>query len=248
MRKTKAIHFSRGKRRPGTQREALADAGIIAYLNTGSALGGTGNVGRATTHQSGSPDLLGAGGGGTPGQAQGAAGNPIDQQLSGLVQQLRTLQGAQLQQTEQLTKNTQALVQNTTAKSSGSSLAGTAANLASNLFGGLSTLSPILSGLFSLFGGGGSSPTTTPLTPFALPPSLIYQGGYAASQGGSIQPVDANQNGQVRAGASTYAPNIQVHINALDSQSFLDRSSDVANAVRQALLSSHPLAGVIADL
>jgi hypothetical protein len=34
----------------------------------------------------------------------------------------------------------------------------------------------------------------------------------------------------------------------MDSQSFLDRSDDIANAVRAAMLNSHPINDVIASL
>jgi hypothetical protein len=41
---------------------------------------------------------------------------------------------------------------------------------------------------------------------------------------------------------------IVVQVQAMDSQSFLDRSHDIAQAVRQAMLNSHPVNDVIMDL
>jgi uncharacterized protein YggE len=48
--------------------------------------------------------------------------------------------------------------------------------------------------------------------------------------------------------ATTAAPQITVNVHAMDSQSFMDRSSDIANAVREAMLNSHSINDVIASL
>ena len=39
-----------------------------------------------------------------------------------------------------------------------------------------------------------------------------------------------------------------MNVNAMDSQSFMDRSNDIANAVREAMLNMHPINGVVASL
>lgn len=44
------------------------------------------------------------------------------------------------------------------------------------------------------------------------------------------------------------APSITVNVSAMDSQSFLDRSNDIASAVREAMLNLHPINDVIANL
>jgi hypothetical protein len=41
---------------------------------------------------------------------------------------------------------------------------------------------------------------------------------------------------------------ITVHVNAMDSQSFMDRSGDIASAVREAMLNLHPINDVVANL
>jgi hypothetical protein len=41
---------------------------------------------------------------------------------------------------------------------------------------------------------------------------------------------------------------VTVHVNAMDSQSFMDRSSDIASAVREAMLNLHPINDVISNL
>src|SRR5579863_7018404 len=95
--------------------------------------------------------------------------------LTELTNNLGNLVPASQLQAEALLANTQAITQNTTAH--GSSAAGTidsVGQVASTLTGGLlGGLSPILSGVLSLFGGGGSS-TPTPLTTYIPPPSLQF--------------------------------------------------------------------------
>jgi hypothetical protein len=39
-----------------------------------------------------------------------------------------------------------------------------------------------------------------------------------------------------------------MHIQAMDTQSIMNRSGDIAQAVRQAMLQSHPINDVVADL
>ncbi len=43
-------------------------------------------------------------------------------------------------------------------------------------------------------------------------------------------------------------PQITVNVNAMDTQSFLDRSEDIASAVRDAMLHMHPVNDVIGEL
>jgi hypothetical protein len=168
-------------------------------------------------------------------------------QITALTAQVTSLTSTQQTQIGATQDNTQAVSQNTTAKgSSGSSLASTAGSLASNLLGG--GLSPIISGLMSLFGGGTQANTAT-VTPFSLPPAVQYQAGMSASPtGATVQPVDYGQAGQVRTQAASPAQQVNIQVNALDSQSFLDHSEEIAQAVKAALLNSSSLNDVIADL
>ena len=48
--------------------------------------------------------------------------------------------------------------------------------------------------------------------------------------------------------AQTAGPQISIQVNALDSQSFMDHSNEIADAVRQAMLNMHPLNDVVSDL
>jgi hypothetical protein len=116
-----------------------------------------------------------------------------------------------------------------------------------SLFGGGFGLSSLIGGLAGLFGGGNSAPP--PLMPFLMPPSVQFQGGIDGPGGGGLTAADWGQNGMPRAvaggGQAQAGPQVTVQVNAMDTQSFLNRSSDIAAAVRQALLNSNSLNDVI---
>ncbi len=48
-------------------------------------------------------------------------------------------------------------------------------------------------------------------------------------------------------GASS-SQHVTVNVSAMDSQSFMDRSNDIASAVREAMLNLHPINDVVANL
>src|SRR5882724_1668218 len=93
----------------------------------------------------------------------------VTEQLTELARQTSSLNATQVQHLGATQDNTQAVTTNTTTKSGGSSAVSNIGNIASGLLGG--SLSPILSGLMSLFGGGSSTSTTAAATPFKLPTS-----------------------------------------------------------------------------
>ena len=116
---------------------------------------------------------------------------------------------------------------------------------------GLGTgLSPLISGLMSLFGGGSSSAPAAPV-PYVAPLKVNATGGISSSttgafgvdtaDGGLPRPAPASSSG-ASASSSTQ---ITVQVQAMDSQSFLDHSNDIALAVRQAMLESSVLNDVI---
>ena len=139
-------------------------------------------------------------------------------------------------------------------------------SIASRVFKTGLGLAPLVSGLLGLFGGGGS-PEPPPLTKYALPPSISFAGAYSGTE---TSDVDYDQAGRPRAFAapeSAYgtaapvaptsnqpasdrqaAPQITVQVQAMDAQSFLDRSSDIARAVRDAMLNLNSINDVISDL
>jgi hypothetical protein len=194
----------------------------------------------------------GTGGGisGTIGSGLTASGNSdVTEQLTSLTTQITSLSSIQQSQISALQDNTQAVSQNTTSKaSSGSSVGGSVESAASSfLGGGLSSLSPLIGGLLSLFGGGGGQTLAVP-SPFMLPASVQSQGGITASAPGQVTPVSYGATGQPRATSASGSAQVTIQVNAMDSQSFLDHSDDIANAVKQAILSSNSLNDVISSL
>ncbi|MCU1235009.1 MAG: hypothetical protein JWP63_2976 [Candidatus Solibacter sp.] len=141
--------------------------------------------------------------------------------------------------------------------SQGSSLGDTLTGVASTVFKSGFGLAPLVTELFGLFGGGGSA-APPPLVKYAMPASVAFQ---AAESGGAMGGVDYNQAGTARvyrsaageaAGGGTSAaqasPQITVNVQAMDARSFLDRSSDIALAVRDAMLNMNAINDVVNEL
>ncbi|MBI1356540.1 MAG: hypothetical protein GC160_19535 [Acidobacteria bacterium] len=107
-------------------------------------------------------------------------------------------------------------------------------------------LAPLAGSIVGLFRGGSDESEPEP-TPFHLPPSIALE--RANGPLGSLAPTVGEAGGAVRRVASrTAATEITVNIQAMDSQSFLDRSQDIARAVRDAMLHMHPVNDVIDEL
>jgi hypothetical protein len=69
------------------------------------------------------------------------------------------------------------------------------------------------------------------------------------STGGHLAGSDYGSNGLPRPQTTSQAATgVTVQVNAMDSRSFLDRSSDIATAVRQAILNSHSINDVLSEL
>jgi hypothetical protein len=170
----------------------------------------------------------------------------LNDHLTQLTQGIGYLTPASEMQAQALLANTQALAVNTTAHSSGG-VTGALSGIASTLTGGLLSVSPILSGIMSLFGGGGSS-SPPPLTPFYLPPTVHFQAANAGTAGPQLPGADFGQGGQPRTMTQSPAPQITVQVQAMDSRSFMDHSSDIAQAVRDAMLNMHSINDVISNL
>ena len=124
---------------------------------------------------------------------------------------------------------------------SGFDWAGMAQNIASggigSVFGSTSGNSPLsllglgslISGIGSLFGGQKAE----------LPALKLFQ-----------LPSSINQTVHTQGGAASAVSNsaVHVHVQAFDSQSFVSRSNDIARAVKTAMLNSHSLNDVVAEL
>ncbi len=112
----------------------------------------------------------------------------------------------------------------------------------------ISYVNPILGALWSLFGGGDSTSSTT-LEKATLPDSINYKLGIAGATG-TVETVDRDAQGQARSTSSTGSntASVVVNIQAIDTQSFLDRTPEIAQAVKRALLESDGLGTVIGEL
>jgi hypothetical protein len=158
-----------------------------------------------------------------------------------------------------------------TASSSSGSTSGTVEKTMLEAEAGLPLL---IAGLVSAFGGGGSS-TPPPLVKYAMPAAVDFQ---AAESQGQVSGLDYDQMGTPRSYAaaatggtasgtasgttsgttsggangsgsgSGAAPQITFNVQAMDARSFMDRSSDIAAAVRDAMLNLNSINDVVNDL
>lgn len=101
----------------------------------------------------------------------------------------------------------------------------------------MSWLNPLVGGLLSLFGGGEESEAAAPVK--AIRASKIhYEAGFGG-EGGELVEIDRDERGQARPAAP--APQVVVNIEAMDSRSFLDRTPEIAEAMKRALLESESI-------
>ena len=152
--------------------------------------------------------------------------------------------------------------------SQANSTEGTLASVASTVLKSGFGLAPLVSGLVSLFGGG-DPPAPAPLIKYALPVAVNFQAVETAS---GITGLDYDQSGGARAyragsavdmqratnsaantatgspATTSPAPQITVNVQAMDARSFLDRSNDIALAVRDAMLNMNAINDVVSEL
>ncbi len=127
----------------------------------------------------------------------------------------------------------------------------TSGGVSSALGGGLATiggLASLVSGIVGLFGGGSGKPAPPPLVKFQLPnsqqqtayvsssASRVYQGGVTESPSKSAMPSSGIYGGATAHGSSSA------------SQPLRYQSSEIAQAVKNALLNSSSLTDVIAEI
>ncbi len=132
-----------------------------------------------------------------------------------------------------------------------SGIVGTALSVATTVLKSGLGLTPVLQTLFGLFGGD-DKPEATPLVKYALPAKLHFN---AATDSNGMANIDYDQAGMPRAyreDSSSAAPglgsSVTVNIQALDARSFLDRSTEIAAAVKEAMLNMNSINDVITDL
>jgi hypothetical protein len=108
-------------------------------------------------------------------------------------------------------------------------------------------LNPIVGGLLSLFGGGGSEPAPAVLMPYERAEKQQYKAGFGESGGDVVMPVDYGQNGLTRPNVGQSGQSIVVQVQAMDSKSFLDHTPEIAQAVKRALLESEGLPAAMSE-
>lgn len=171
-------------------------------------------------------------------------GSNLSPALAEAASEIARLREVYQRQADLITANTQAL--QTSQGGSGKSVVSAIGSTASHaLGGGLGLLSPLVSGLMSLFGRHASQPAALPV--YTPPPSVGIDAVLRGSQQGTATTVPAATPAAAPQQAA-YSPQITVNVSAMDSRSFMDRSTDIANAVREAMLNNHPINGVISDL
>lgn len=187
--------------------------------------------------------LIGAGSGAVEAGTVGA------RELAG-ERQSEVLRAATGEQVAALAENTRALLQagsaaggtQGTQKGAGSSVLGT---VGKTLLGAL-TLSPLIGGLASLFGfGKKSSAEPVALPRYEKPAREEFEYGLS---GGQVSTLRYEAGGVAKPVTTGVPQQVVVQVQALDSQSFLDRSDLVASAVKKALLESHTLADVVGEV
>ena len=182
------------------------------------------------------------------GGSSGNVSQVLSDQLTTITTQLQELQTINQSQMESIEANTSALGANTSAKGSGTSTAGSVGDTLLDVLGLGSGLSPLISGLVSLFGGGGGGQATT-VTPYIQPLPVNLTAGFTGSAAGGASGVDYGEGGQPRqTTAASAQQQITIQVQAMDSQSFLDRSNDIAAAVRKAMLETSALNDVIREV
>ena len=109
-------------------------------------------------------------------------------------------------------------------------------------------LAPLISGLVGLFSGGDAA-APPPLVKYALPARVDFQ---AAESQGQVTGLYYDQSGMPRSNGSSTAngaaPQITVNVQAMDARSFMDRSNDIALAVRDAMLNLNAINDVVNEL
>lgn len=182
----------------------------------------------------------------TPGSG-GAGGRGSEETFEGaatlLARHLAELATASRNQTETVEANTRAVIENSLARAAegrGSTAGSIAKTVLSFLGSGLG-LVRLIGGLF----GGGREAADPELPRFVLPAPMQLEAAWTAS---GIQPLRYAQDGLPQAAPVVRQMPITIEVRAMDSRSFLDHSSEIARAVKEALLQSHSLNDVMLDL
>jgi hypothetical protein len=108
---------------------------------------------------------------------------------------------------------------------------------------GLASLGLRIAGLFRR-----DSEEPEALSEYQLPSSLAVEAANTRNILSGFPQIDRGQSGEIRHVRPETAPQVVVNVSAMDSQSFMDRSNDIARAVRDAMIHMHPLNDVVAEI
>lgn len=98
-----------------------------------------------------------------------------------------------------------------------------------------------------LFGGDDAATAALPQVPKFAPPLAVRQDLAYSSRSGEYVAFDYSEAGGLRTRQTPAAP-VTINVQAMDSKSFLDHSQEIARAVREAMLNSHSLNDLVAEL
>ena len=193
------------------------------------------------------------------------SGEEIAASLSDTVKQLSELQGSSAAQAASGSSST-----SNASTTSGGGI--TAESIVTTVLESGLGMVPLVVGLLGLFGGGGT-PAPPTLEKYAMPERQYFEGAdtgsdvsgadydqmgmpraySAAPDGGSAQTSGSASPGSSGSGAPSGpsgagAAQITVNVQAMDSQSFLDHSNEIAQAVRAAMLNSNSINDVVNNL
>ena len=175
----------------------------------------------------------------------------VGENLGLIRSQLEQLAALNVQQLASLRDNTDALGRNTDSKGAGNT-ANTVRSVVSTFGAGL-FLSPLISGLTRLFGRG-SDAAEPELPVYARPAKVSLEAAVGPGPGSQLSRFDYDQGGLPRRETTVASAlpagltqNVTIQIQALDSRSIMDRRDEIASAVREAMLQSHPLNDVVAE-
>ena len=107
----------------------------------------------------------------------------------------------------------------------------------------LAGLNPILGSVLRLFGGGSES-VAVPLAAAPRPEAKRYEFGFESSEPGYFQ-IDRDASSGLRERQQAGQPTVIVNVDTIDSRSFLERTPEIAEAVRRAVLEAEGLRGVL---
>lgn len=223
---------------------AAAAKAPVASAGPPQAPGERGDGG-SRPRQPAAQELLTTAGGLAAREERAPSSSPADSraQADQLSRQLAELAAVARLQAEVIETNTSAVIENSLAKAGGGGP--TAGSI------GRTILSIVGSGLglgklMGQFLGGSSQEAKVALPLYTPPASLNLEAGITGG-GQGVQAIRYAADGLPRAvsGAKLQAPAVTVQVQAMDSRSFLDHSAEIAQAVKEALLTSHSLNDVV---